>query len=127
MFDSLLDHYQVKEIQADHNVHRFLSSMDINLTYIQDESPNPLSVYHDYCFPGHNPPAIVMLAWCLLSICANSASCKRLFSIFGNTLTKLRNHLGTETVTMIGKLKMYIRDEEIQYGTKKQLKQQLAP
>jgi hypothetical protein len=45
-------------------------------------------------------PLIRIARW-VLSICANSASCERLFSFFGATLTKLRNCRGTGVMTSI--------------------------
>ena len=62
---------------------------------------------------------LVKLAKRVLSICANSASCERLFSIFGNTLTKLRNRLGTTTLTNLAELKMLIRDDHLNAGNAK--------
>jgi len=49
----------------------------------------------------------------VLSITANSASCERLFSVFGNTLTKLRNRMGASTLANIAELRMHLRDEEL--------------
>ena len=46
----------------------------------------------------------------MLSISTNSASCERLFSLFGHILTKLRNRLGLENMKMIAELKMHVRD-----------------
>ncbi|KAJ7921017.1 hypothetical protein B0H13DRAFT_1496113, partial [Mycena leptocephala] len=46
-------------------------------------------------------------------ICANSASCERLFSVFGAILTKLRNRLRTKTLTNVAELKMLVRDEHL--------------
>jgi hypothetical protein len=57
-----------------------------------------------------------------LNICANSATCERLWSVYGVTLTKLRNRLGTQTLTSLGELKMHIRDEHIRRDTKKRMK-----
>jgi hypothetical protein len=70
-------------------------------------------------YPGHvvEDVPLVRLAKHVLSICANSASCERLFSIFGNTLTKLRNRLGTTTLTHLAELKMLIRDQHVQSGS----------
>lgn len=65
---------------------------------------------------------LIRLAKRILSISANSASCERLFSIFGNTLTKLRNRLGTDTLTNLAELKMFLRDQHLRRGTKKRLK-----
>jgi len=59
-----------------------------------------MAVYEEFCFPGRERPAFIHLAMRILSISANSASCERLFSMFGNILTKLRNRLGTENMNM---------------------------
>ena len=58
----------------------------------------------------------------ILNICANSATCERLWSVYGITLTKLRNRLGTETLTSLGELKMHIRDEHMRKETKTRMK-----
>jgi len=58
----------------------------------------------------------------LLSISANSASCERLFSIFGNILTKLRNRTGNTTLLDLATVKMNLCNEHIQLGTKSRLK-----
>jgi hypothetical protein len=84
-------------------------------------SPDPLKVYHGLSpIAGSTPPPLFKLACHILSICPNSASCERLFSIFGNTLTKLRNRLGTQTLTSLAELKMHIRDEHVRDGESKQ-------
>lgn len=54
-----------------------------------------------------NAPALYVLAKQILSICANSASCEQLLSVFGTILTKLQNHMGTETLTSLAELKMH--------------------
>ncbi|KAK0505458.1 hypothetical protein EDD18DRAFT_1060672, partial [Armillaria luteobubalina] len=58
------------------------------------------------------------LALHLFSVCANSASCEWLFSVLGNTLTKLCNHLGTKTLTSLAEMKMHICDEHLQMAGK---------
>ncbi|KAH8981982.1 hypothetical protein EDB92DRAFT_1952750 [Lactarius akahatsu] len=60
-----------------------------------------------------SPLLFIKLTQHLLSICPNSASCERLFSMFGNTLTKLRNHLGIQMLTSLAELKMHIQDEHL--------------
>lgn len=50
---------------------------------------------------------------------ANSASVERLFSLFGQILTKLRSHLRTEAMVMLAELKLHIRDEYKQNDTAK--------
>ena len=88
------------------------------------KSPDPVEVYH-----GISPlssiasPPLFKLAFHVLSICPNSASCERLFSVFGNTLTKLRNRLGNTTLTSLAELKMHIHDEHLRSGeTKERMK-----
>ena len=71
---------------------------------------------------GCEPEPFVRLAKHILSVCANSASCERLFSIFGNILTKLQNCMGVQTMNNIGELKLHIRDEHVRFQTKKWLK-----
>ena len=74
---------------------------------------DPLQVYRAMTPQNMAPSPLLKLANHILSICPNSASCKRLFSIFGNTLTKLRNCLGNQTLTSLAELKMHIRDEHL--------------
>jgi hypothetical protein len=71
-----------------------------------------------FSFPGRttDDPPFIQLAKHILSVTANSASCERLFSVFGNTLTKLRSRLGTTTLSNLAELKMLVRDEHIRLG-----------
>jgi hypothetical protein len=91
------------------------------LISVQKQNPNPLDVYDMFSYPGHNTadPPFLQLAKRILSVTANSASCERLFSVFGNTLTKLRNRLGTKTLSNLAELKMLVRDEHIRLGESK--------
>ena len=67
------------------------------------------------------------LACRILTICANSASVERLFSIFGQILTKLRSRLRNEAMVMLAELKLHIRDEYKQNDTAKaRLKRHIA-
>lgn len=50
----------------------------------------------------------------ILSICPNSASVERLWSVFGTILTKLRTRLGNETLLSLAELKLYLREEHLQ-------------
>ena len=79
-------------------------------------------LYDEFCFVGREPPPFIHLAKHVLSISANLASCERLFSVFGNILTKLRNRLGTNNMVVLAELKMHIRDEHAHKQTKKRLK-----
>ncbi|KAG7090004.1 hypothetical protein E1B28_011626 [Marasmius oreades] len=87
--------------------------------------PNLLDLYHGFSFPGRSDtiasmePPLIKLRKRVLSISANSASCERLFSVFGNILTKLQNQLGTPTLSNLAELKMLIRDEYLQSGEAK--------
>lgn len=87
-------------------------------------SPDPITVYEGISsMVDDSPPPLFKLAYHILSICPNSASCERLFSVFGNTLTKLRNRLGTQTLTSLAEVKMHIRDEHVRDGeTKRRMK-----
>ncbi|KAK0229549.1 hypothetical protein EDD85DRAFT_776215, partial [Armillaria nabsnona] len=60
------------------------------------------------------------LALHIFSVCTNSTSCEQLFSVLGNTLTKLHNCLGTKTLTFLAKMKMHIHDEQLQQTVKVQ-------
>ncbi len=65
-------------------------------------------------------PPLVALAFHIFSICPNSASCERLFSSFGNILTKSRTRLHTDTLSNLAELKMHLRDERMRSGTSRQ-------
>ena len=54
---------------------------------------------------------MIKLAKWILSVTANSASCERLFSVFGNTLTKLRNRTGTKTLHNLAEIKLHIQNQ----------------
>jgi len=63
----------------------------------------------------------------LLSICPNSASCERLFSVFGGILTKWRNRLTTKNLTRLAELKLYVHEEHVHdNAVKNRLKRQHA-
>ena len=68
------------------------------------------------------PTPFYRLANRLLLISANSATCEQLFSVFGTTLTKLRNRMGTSTLSSLAELKMHTRDEYKEKSTKNQMK-----
>src|ERR1700735_4439128 len=64
-------------------------------TCCNGESPDPIVVYDGITpLTSTTPAPLFKLMYHILSICPNSASCKWLFRIFSNTLTKLWNHLG---------------------------------
>lgn len=49
----------------------------------------------------------------ILSICPNSASVERLWSVFGTILTKLRTRLGNVALLNLAELKLYLREEHM--------------
>ena len=62
----------------------------------------------------------------LLSVSANSASCKRLFSTFGNILTKLRTRLTNKNLTALAEVKIHVRNEYLKPEKKSRLKRQFG-
>ncbi|KAF5350685.1 hypothetical protein D9756_008505 [Leucocoprinus leucothites] len=62
---------------------------------------------------GAPEPVFFTFARRVLSINVNSALCERLFSHFGDTLTKLRNRLGNNTLTNLSELGLNIHDEHL--------------
>src|SRR5579872_3067644 len=60
--------------------------------------------------PGVTPPPLIRLAIHIFSIHANSASCERLFSLFGNVQTRKRNRMTSKTLQMIAEVKMHLHD-----------------
>ncbi|KAF7293683.1 hypothetical protein MIND_01148300 [Mycena indigotica] len=80
--------------------------------------PDPLALFGMLSFPGRDIPDSPFMAVTkrALNITANSASCERLFSVFGAILTKTRNRLGKETLRNLAELKMLIRDEHLRNG-----------
>lgn len=90
--------------------------------------PEPMTVFQAFIFPGKPDPPLILFARRLLSVSANSASCERLFSVFGATLTKLRNRLGVNVLTELTELKMHIRDGHLRDQTARlRLKRSFKP
>ncbi|KAG1724135.1 hypothetical protein EDB19DRAFT_1915704 [Suillus lakei] len=84
---------------------------------------DPIDIWAGLSYPGSPLRPLHSIALRLLSICPNSTSCERLFSIFGAILTKWRNQLSTETLTLLAELKMYVHEEHVHNNViKKQLK-----
>ena len=96
------------------------------ITNLQDVPLDPLEVYRNLSFSSEAHSPFHRLAACLLSVSANSATCERLFSVFGNTLTKLRNRMGTLTLSSIAELKMHVHNEHHLNSTKTQMKRMFA-
>jgi hypothetical protein len=118
LFSNIQDYFSGNGICAD--MVSYANSIDEDAS-IHGKPPDPLSVY-----TGISPIALAAslplfkLAYHILSICPNSASCEWPFSVFSNTLTKLRNCLGNQTLTSLAKLKMHIRNEHLCAGETKQ-------
>ncbi|KAF9647431.1 hypothetical protein BDM02DRAFT_3098174 [Thelephora ganbajun] len=89
----------------------------------QDE---PLEIYQDLSFSSKPHSPFHRLAAHLLSICANSTSCERLFSTFENTLTEPQNRTGTSTLSSIAELKMHVLNEHRLSSTKTRMKHMFA-
>lgn len=69
--------------------------------------------------PTGPDPSLVAIALRIFAICPNSAACERLFSSFGNILTKLRSRLSNKTLVELAELKLHLREEEFQSGSVK--------
>lgn len=104
----------------------FASSHTGTHIILQDVPLEPLEVYRDLCFSSEPNSPFHRLAAHLLSVSANSATCERLFSVFGNTLTKLRNRMGTSTLSSIAELKMHVHNEHHLNSTKKRMKRMFS-
>ena len=74
----------------------------------QGREADPLKILQEFIIPARLLTPFYLLARRLLSICANSATCEQLFGAFGIMLMKLRNWLGTSTLSSLAKLKMHI-------------------
>jgi hypothetical protein len=67
----------------------------------------------DYFKVGGQDTEFGAFARRVLSISANSASCERLFSVYGSILTKYRSRLLLKNLMLNAELKMHTRDENI--------------
>ncbi|KAG2158740.1 uncharacterized protein EDB93DRAFT_1245973 [Suillus bovinus] len=86
---------------------------------------DPINIWDGLSHPGSLLRPLHSIALRLLSICPNSASYERLFSVFGAILMKWRNRLSTETLTLLAELKMYVHEEHVHNDVlKKRLKRQ---
>ncbi|KAH9162790.1 ribonuclease H-like domain-containing protein [Lactarius sanguifluus] len=74
---------------------------------------DPLEVWDAISHPDHQLTPLAQLAHRILSICPNSASVERLWSVFGTILTKLRTQLGNKALLNIAELKLYLREEHL--------------
>jgi len=81
---------------------------------------NPLRFWKAMISPGTTPSPLTRLAVHIFSIHANSASCERLFSLFGNIQTKQRNRMTSKTLQTIAEVKMHLRDSHAASWNQKQ-------
>ncbi|EPQ51031.1 hypothetical protein GLOTRDRAFT_49718 [Gloeophyllum trabeum ATCC 11539] len=120
---------ELMEYMEDRNTYDGLAEYSSQIAagaYLKGESPDPLNVWKGFSYAGSEPSPLVKLANHILSICANSASCERLFSTFGLILTKLRNRLGEKTMLSLAELKMHLRDEHVRNDVQQRLKRHLG-
>ncbi|KAL0563196.1 hypothetical protein V5O48_018879 [Marasmius crinis-equi] len=74
-----------------------------------DRDFNPINVLKQFQRIGSRGLSpFLRFATLLLKITCNSASCERLFSIFGNILTKTRNRMGLETLHTLAEIKLHL-------------------
>ncbi|GLB41919.1 hypothetical protein LshimejAT787_1005190 [Lyophyllum shimeji] len=67
------------------------------------------------------------LAHRIHSITTNSASCERLFSAFGTTLTRLRSRLRSKSMVDLAELRVHLRNEHVREGrVKARLKRKMT-
>ena len=85
----------------------------------QHARPDPLKMYEGIQFQDTEPTPLQKFARRIFSICANSASCERLFSLFGTILTKLRSRLSLKSLMDLTELRLHLRDEYTRMGDKK--------
>ncbi|KAG2355734.1 hypothetical protein BDR07DRAFT_1302396 [Suillus spraguei] len=76
-------------------------------------------MYDGIHYQDVEPTPLQKFAQRIFSICTNSASCERLFSLFSTVLTKLRSRLSLQSMTDLAELHLHLRDEYIQMGDKK--------
>lgn len=88
---------------------------------------DPLEVWEGLRHAQDPPTPLERLAHHLFSIIANSASCERLFSTYGNILTDRRTRMATQTLTSLAELRMHLRDLHFQQkATKSRLRRQFG-
>lgn len=84
----------------------------------ENREPNPLAIFNNLRIPGSSDSSpLIKLACHIFSVSTNSASCERLFSAFGNLLTKLRNRMGSGLMKNVAELGMHLRDQRKNLGS----------
>ncbi|KDQ10783.1 hypothetical protein BOTBODRAFT_74233, partial [Botryobasidium botryosum FD-172 SS1] len=82
----------------------------------QNKQFDPIKVWEDMTSADEASMPLACLACHLLAICPNSASCERLFSAFGNILTRLCNRTSISTLTNLASLKMHLHLSHVETG-----------
>ena len=85
----------------------------------QGHHPDPLPMWAGTQHASRSTP-LAKLARRLFSVCVNSASCERLFSMFGITLSRLRSRLRPQAMTDLAELRLHLRDEHLKTGQVKE-------
>lgn len=85
----------------------------------QGRHPDPLPMWAGTQHASR-PTPLAKLAKRLFSVCVNSASCERLFSMFGVTLSRLRSRLRPQAMTDLAELRLHLRDEHLKSGRVKE-------
>lgn len=80
------------------------------ITFPQNVKFDPLIVWDGLRHATDPPTPLERLARRLFAVIANSASCERLFSTYGNILTKRRSRMATQTLASLAELKMHLCD-----------------
>ncbi|KAG1727642.1 ribonuclease H-like domain-containing protein [Suillus paluster] len=103
----------------------YMDNYKLSLLYHAEKegvSVDPIDIWTGLSHPGSARRPLHTITQRLLSICPNSTSCEHPFSMFGAILTKWRNRLSTEMLTLLAELKMYVHEEHVRNDVvKKQL------
>lgn len=76
-----------------------------------------MKLWDSVAFDPLLPSPLQRLARRILSVCCNSASCERLFSMYGMILTKRRSRLRSDKMTDQAELRLHLRDEHLREET----------
>lgn len=106
------------------------------VTYAQDlvrqarelgEHLDPIKAWDGIRHASQPRSPLQKLAHRIHSITTNSASCERLFSAFGTTLTRLHSRLQSKSMVDLAELRLHLRNEHVRDGrVKAQLKRKMT-
>jgi hypothetical protein len=100
-----------EKVVCQQTTHQYMHQSD--RLFCQGTKLNPLEVWEAISHPNHPLTPLARLARRILSICPNSASVERLWSVFGTILTRLRTRLGNKALLNLAELKLYLREEHL--------------